>query len=537
MSIPSSVREGARTTNTLAKKRYLIIYFLIITLSAQPTMIWLWYFWNYFPEYNLFFYFLFPFAFFIGIIILIINSIFVSKFFLIFINIIHKPREGIFNRDKSDKDYCYWSLRAVVKKWPCWLARQLNLPILETLVFKVLGVKSNRSNSLNDGWVDCEFIKFGKNVKVGQGSVIMSNIIIKDKLIIKKTLIKDNVIIGAHTCIAPGTVIEPNTIIGANSSTITNQHLEGNSIYNGNPASKMMDNFRIKNKEILEKQLFKQIPESEFDDKDLKMENQALSVPYQAYIFSGWFIVGGSYIVPAFLFIYFIFVFFIPNVFEVQFSYGLLLNPRIIIILLLTPLIITGLYLLHLFFVVLFTRWIYRFADKRGPVQGIFDRDLSESSTMLDYYHFRSFLMKYPVFAIIRSPFPWLLGWELRFIGSNKIGKGTVLEESYIHSHINFGKNCYYGTFAHISNHLVDGVYGAENLTFFGAEIGNGCVFNPLIGGMPGLEIGNNSTFLPKATTIKYDKMGDNGIYTGFPVKKVKKEEIKKFTGGEYDGE
>ncbi|MFX0187943.1 MAG: hypothetical protein ACFE8A_09415 [Candidatus Hodarchaeota archaeon] len=449
----------------------------------------------------------------------------------------HKPREGIFNRNKNDEEYCYWSLRAIIRKWPFWLARQINLPILETLALKILGVKTNRINSLNEGWVDCEFIKFGRNVKIGQGSIIMSNIIIRDKLLIKKVVIKDNVIISAHSCVAPGTIIESNTILGANTMTTINQHLKGNSIYNGIPARRIMTNSPLKNKKEIKQQIFEKDTEKEVNEVILKAETKALSVPYQAYISSGWLITGGSYIIPGFLFIFFFFGFLIPNLLTIPFSFGLLLDLKIIIILLLTPLIFISIYLLHLFFVALFTRWIYRFADKRGPAQGLFDRNLSESSTMLDYYHFRSFLMKYPIFAIMRSPFPWLLKWELRFIGSNKIGKGTVLEESYIHSHINFGKNCYLGTFAHLSNHLVDGVYGEENLTFFGVEIGNNCVFNSLTGGMPGLEIGNHATFLPSATTIKYDKIGDNGIYSGFPIRRLKKEEILRFTGGEYNGE
>ena len=176
-------------------------------------------------------------------------------------------------------------------------------------------------------------------------------------------------------------------------------------------------------------------------------------------------------------------------------------------------------------------------ADKRGPNQGVFDRNLDETSKALDYYHFRSFLFKYPIFAFIRSPFPWLLNWELRFIGSNKVGKGTVFEDTFFHSHINFGKNCYIGTFSHISNHMVDGVYGEENLTFFGVEIGNNCVFSLSNGAMPGLEMENNSTILPLSATMKFDKLGENGIYGRFPAKRLKKEEIDNFTGGEYNRE
>ncbi|MFW9970831.1 MAG: hypothetical protein ACFFDF_11595, partial [Candidatus Odinarchaeota archaeon] len=143
---------GPRTTNVLAKKRYLIIYILIITLGAQPTLIWLWYFWQFFPVLDLIFYIIFPFAFFLGIIILIISSAILGRIFLFFINLIHKPSEGVFLRNKSDKDYCYWSLRALVRKWPTWLARHLSLPLLEILILKILGLKTSFSNSLNDGW-------------------------------------------------------------------------------------------------------------------------------------------------------------------------------------------------------------------------------------------------------------------------------------------------------------------------------------------------------------------------------------------------
>ena len=162
---------------------------------------------------------------------------------------------------------------------------------------------------------------------------------------------------------------------------------------------------------------------------------------------------------------------------------------------------------------------------------------MDESTKALDYYHFRSFLLKYPVFAYSRSPFPWLLNWELKFIKSNKIGKYTVFEETFLHSHIDYGSNTYIGTSSHITNHLVDGVYGSENLTFIGAKIGDNSVFNAITGGLPGTEVGKDSTLLPSCTTIKFDKLGSNGVYAGFPAIRLSKNEIEKFLGGEYSGE
>ena len=496
---------------------------------------WFWYYWQLFPEANIIFFVLFPLAFLIGVIILIISSIIVAKFFLSIINLIHTPKEGIYNRDKKDKDYCYWSLRSIIKKWPIWLARQLNLPLLEILALKILGVKSFKTNCANGGWLDCEFIEFGKNIKIGQGSIIMSNIMIREKLIIKKVVLRDNVIIGAHSVVCPGTIIEKNTVLDALSMTSLNQLLEGDSVYSGTPAKKIMNNQPIINKDELEKSIFEQEIKSREENEDLRTDIKETSVPFHVYILSGWWIVGGSFIIPGILFFLFVYWFLIPNLFLSPFSLNLLLNLEVILILLFTPIILIGIYLLHLFFVALFTSGFYRFADYRGPAQGIFDRNLNEHWKALDYYHWRSFLLKYPVFAFLKSPFPWLLNWELKFIGSNKIGKGTVFEECFIHSHLNFGKNCYMGTFAHISNHMVDGVYGTENLTFYGAKIGDNCVFNALIGGMPGLEVGNNATFLPMATTIKYDKMEDNGIYLGFPARRLNKEAIKKFMGEDFN--
>ncbi|TFG26092.1 MAG: hypothetical protein EU532_10805 [Promethearchaeota archaeon] len=454
-----------------------------------------------------------------------------AKFFLVIINLFHKPKEGVFNRDKNDKDFCYWSLRAVIRKWPIWLARQLNLPILETLALKVLGLRTFKLSCLNVGWIDCEFIELGKNIRIGQGSVIMSNIIIRDKLIIKKVILEDNVIIGAHSVVSPGTKIERNSTLDALSLTSINQRLNSNSIYSGIPAEKIMENRDIENKEILLELIFKIKNEISQDQALLRTDVKELSVPFHVYIISGWWIVGGSFIIPGILFFIFIYWVLIPNLFLIPFSLTLLFKLEIFSILLLTPIALSGIYLIHLFFVALFTSAFYRFADYRGPAQGVFDRNLHEQSKALDYYHWRSFLLKYPVFAFLRSPFPWLINWELKFIGSNKIGKRTVFEECFIHSHLNFGKDCYMGTYAHISNHVVDGVYGSENLTFYGARIGDNCIFNALIGGMPGLEVGNNATFLPMATTIKYDKLGDDGIYFGFPLRKLSDERIKQFMG------
>lgn len=398
-----------------------------MTISAQPSLIWYWFIFYFFPKINLTFFILFPLIFFIGFVILLFSAIFVSKIFLSVINLIHKPKEGVFKKSKMDKDYCYWSLRAIARKWPLWLARQLNLPYFEKIALRILGVKLSNFSSLHGGWVDCEFVEAGSGVKIGQGSVVMSNLIVKDILIIRRTVLKDNVIIGAHSVVLPGTVIEANTILDSISLTKVNQHLESNSIYSGIPAIKLAKNVKIKNIESAQELIFKKISEQNYDETMLRAIPHELSVPYLFYIIAGWIIMGCSFILPAFLFVCLLYGYLIPHLFTVPFTLEYFLEPRTILTLLLTPLIVITIYLLHLFFIALITRFFYKYSDIRGPAEGLFDRNLSETSKALDYYHARAFLLKYPVFAVLRSPFPWVLNWELKFIGSNKIGKGTVL--------------------------------------------------------------------------------------------------------------
>jgi acetyltransferase-like isoleucine patch superfamily enzyme len=537
MSIPASLREGPRTTNTLAKKHYIIIYLLIITLGAQPTLYCYWFYWKMFYIVGTVFYVFFPLFFLLGIVLMIVFSAIISKIFLLIANLFHKPKQDIFEFHKKNKDYRYWSLRSVIKKWPIWLARQLSIPFFEILIYKILGIKTAFSASLHDAWVDCEFIKIGKNSKIGQGTIIMSNIIVKNKLIIKEVNIGNNVIIGAHSLILPGTIIEDNAIVECNSITMINQHLEKNLVFGGKPVNKIAENDSFKGKKEIEKSLFNQRADFIDDESFLRAHVKELSVPFHFYIISGIIIIGFSFIIPGLLFYFYLFMILGANLFILPLTLNSLMQPTFYTLTLLTPVIFIGIYLIHLFFVASFTRLFYIMADKRGPSQGIYDRNLNTSTKALDYYHFSSFLMKYPIFVFSRSPFPWLLNWELRFIKSNKIGKGTVLEETFLHSHINFGNNCYLGTSSHITNHLVDGVYGDENLTFVGVKIGDNVILNAITGGLPGTEIGNDSTLLPGCTTLKYDKVEGNAVYEGFPAKKLKSEDLKRYMGGEDIGE
>jgi carbonic anhydrase/acetyltransferase-like protein (isoleucine patch superfamily) len=172
----------------------------------------------------------------------ILVSLLAAKFFLIIINLLHKPREGVFLRHKSDKDYRYWSLRSVIKKWPLWISHKFPFPFMNNICLKLFGVKTKFSNSLFEGYVDTELIDIGKNVVIGQAAVVQSAVIVGNLFILRKTIIEDNVMIGAHSVVMPGTHLRKNSILAGSSLTTVGQVLEGSWVYLGAPAKKFKKN-------------------------------------------------------------------------------------------------------------------------------------------------------------------------------------------------------------------------------------------------------------------------------------------------------
>ncbi|MFX1388096.1 MAG: hypothetical protein ACFE9M_12840 [Promethearchaeota archaeon] len=201
---------------------------------------------------------------------LILISLIFTKILLDLVNLFHKPREGVFLRHRSDKDYRYWSLRNTIKKWPIWISHKFPFPFMDNICSRMFGVKTNYSNSLFEGWVDTEFIDFGKNVVVGQGSVVQSAIIVGNLFIIRKTTIEDNVVIGSHCVVMPGTIMKKNSILGGHSMTTVGQVLEEEWIYLGAPAKKFKKNVFIEEglEEIIKKQGEEKI-ESQLHYEDL----------------------------------------------------------------------------------------------------------------------------------------------------------------------------------------------------------------------------------------------------------------------------
>ncbi|MEJ2250359.1 MAG: hypothetical protein P8Y97_11995 [Candidatus Lokiarchaeota archaeon] len=184
-------------------------------------------------------------------------------------------------------------------------------------------------------------------------------------------------------------------------------------------------------------------------------------------------------------------------------------------------------YLLHLFGSAIYTRMIWRFTEKRSPSKdGIIPRNISSST--LDYYHIRSFIIKYIKNLAIKGIFPYLSNWIFNFIGSVDIGKGTTMEEAVVGArYIDVGKNCYLGPNTSLASHLVEGIFG--NIYYFKIKLGD----NTTLAGEgalgPGTKLKENSYVFPMGSNLKFNVNKGQNYYFGMPIRKIFSRKLKKY--------
>ncbi|MFX1239347.1 MAG: acyltransferase [Promethearchaeota archaeon] len=172
----------------------------------------------------------------------ILSCIFFSKLFLILINLVHKPKEGIFLAEKGNSDFEFWCLRTEIKKLVIWFMNNCPTPLIDILGFRWFGLKLDFSSHLHDAWCDLEFVKMGRNVLVGQGVTLMGSMIVGKYLIIKEIILDDYVVLGGMCTIAPGSIVGKDTVIAALSVTNYDQVFEEGWIYLGVPPIKIKEN-------------------------------------------------------------------------------------------------------------------------------------------------------------------------------------------------------------------------------------------------------------------------------------------------------
>jgi len=265
----------------------------------------------------------------------------------------------------------------------------------------------------------------------------------------------------------------------------------------------------------------------ESSSEDKKVPKSEFELQFHWYFFSFFIMYFGSFVIPGLIFISFLLWFYVPYFLEINSFLDLFFSIDSLISSLILPIIIIGCYLLHLFLLGIITRQLWKITTNISPEkEGIIPRNVP--SKTLNYYTIRSFIVKYPKNCFIKGPFPWLLKWFYNTVGSNKIGKGTTIEEQFgADKFVEIGENSYIGVNSGFSSHSLEGEFG--NLSYFKIKLGD----NVTTGGInciaPGAEIGDNAYLLPLASATKHSKLKGDNYYFGVPLRKIFKRKISKY--------
>jgi len=259
-------------------------------------------------------------------------------------------------------------------------------------------------------------------------------------------------------------------------------------------------------------------------DSGSDFQREIVRFQYQKYMAFFFLIYIGSYLAPVIVLMFYLFLILKPLFFEVESFIVVLTNLDSLITFLTIPLVVVVFYLSHLFFLGVFTRILWRYTEKKSPTKdGIIPRDIRSKTA--DYYHYRSFMIKYGKNAFMKGSFPWLMNWFLNFVGAGVIDKGTTFEESVLNDrNIVVGKNCYIGCNSTLCTHVVEGIFG--NIIYFKITLGEKVTLGGYNQIGPGAELKENSYLLPMASATKFNSTKGNNYYYGLPLRRIFKKKI-----------
>lgn len=265
-----------------------------------------------------------------------------------------------------------------------------------------------------------------------------------------------------------------------------------------------------------------EVDESEPPNTDT-VENHVLKeevkLQFHLYIIAFIFIFYSSWVLPGICFLSYFLQIFIPNVLEISNLLAIFTEINSLIAFLSMPIILIGCYLLHLFFLGISTKICWKITEKISPSKsGVIPRNIR--SKAVNYYHIRSFLIKYGKNSLTKGVFPWLSNWFFNTVGSNKIGKNTILEESVgMDKFIEIGENCYIGVNSTLASHLIQGIFG--NISYFKIRVGDNVTAAAMSQIGPGSEVNDDSFLLPLASTSKHSVLKGKNYYWGIPLRKI----------------
>lgn len=192
------------------------------------------------------------------------------------------------------------------------------------------------------------------------------------------------------------------------------------------------------------------------------------------------------------------------------------------------PLVVIGLYLLHIACNIFVVKGFIKWSGKYSPArEGVFERDFQESQAILKHYHFRGFLIRYIKWKLSKSLFPWLVNWGLNAIGTVQIGKNVTLEDHYLaHEFFDIGENSYVGHGTIITTHVVEGVFG--RIVLAGDKVGKNCTIGPGVIVGPDCTLGDDAHVLMRGALPKGYNLRAGNYYWGRPVIRYSKRRFKR---------
>lgn len=268
-------------------------------------------------------------------------------------------------------------------------------------------------------------------------------------------------------------------------------------------------------------------------EKEIEGENgeetpkEEINLQFHWYLLSFFLIFLGSFLIPGILLTLYIMFFYYPYFLSTGNFLKIFMELRPLLASIFLPLVIIGCYLLHLLFVGIITRWLWGITEENSPSkEGIIPRNIQ--SKTLNYYHIRSFMIKYPKNAFIKGPFPWLLNWFYNFVGTNKIGKGTTIEEQFgADKFVEMGEDCYIGVNSGFSSHSLEGIFG--NLSYFKIKLGDHVTTGGINCVAPGVVIKDDSYLFPLASATKHSKLRGDKYYFGLPLRRATNRKTRKY--------
>ncbi|MHA1147010.1 MAG: hypothetical protein ACTSR8_02075 [Promethearchaeota archaeon] len=261
--------------------------------------------------------------------------------------------------------------------------------------------------------------------------------------------------------------------------------------------------------------------ESQLENKEVK---EVRKLQFHWYFLGFFIIYMGSFLPSGLMIFFYMSMIFVPFFMNISNLIILFTDIRPILIVITLPLFLIACYVLHLLLIGVFTRFLWQLTEKISPSEeGIIPRSIP--SKKLNFYHIRSFLIKYGKNVFIKGPFPWLANWFFTYVGSNVIGKGTTIEEQVCGDKFcEVGNNCYIGPNSVLTTHLVEGVMG--RITYFKIKVGDNSVFTALGCVAPGGYLEANTYLLPYASCFKYSHLKGNNYYFGIPVRKIFRKKV-----------